>query len=291
MQGRILKGVAGTYTVLSGGVQYLLRAQNKLRRQKMTPMVGDLVEFTPGEGDQDGWLEAILPRWNQLARPPVSNIDAAGIVLTPVLPAPDLLLADKLLLSTRLAGIAPAIVINKADLDPEGAEAIAREYAGIGAPVLPMSAASGQGVSALGDLFAGQVFALSGQSGVGKSTIINALYGFSLQTGELSRKAERGKHTTRHSELIPLPGGGMALDTPGFSLMELKLMDPGGIAELMPEFESYAGMCRFNPCTHRSEPGCAVRLAAEAGEISPVRWSRYCAIYNEMDERWRNRYG
>ncbi len=292
MQGIITRGVGGFYYVLDAqGKVHQLRAQAKLRRARITPMVGDRVEFTPGNEEEDGWLKAVLPRKSALTRPPVANIDTVLIVIATAAPAPDLMMADRLLLSARESGIEAVLAVNKQDLDPEAAESIARQYRGAGADVFSVCARTGAGVEALRERLRGRVHAVAGQSGAGKSTLLNALYGFGLQTGDVSRKIERGRHTTRRCELIPLEGGGMALDTPGFSLLETKLCDPVLIKDNYPEFQPYEGQCRFSPCFHATEPDCAVRAAVEAGEIDPERHARYVALLDEMKIRWRDRYG
>lgn len=287
--GRVLRGIGGFYTVRgSDGGLYTLRAQAKLRRQHVRPMAGDLALFTPGEGEQNGWLEEILPRKNQLLRPPVANIDACVLVISAGYPQADLTLADQLLIFARMNGIEPVLAVNKCD---EGdAEVIARQYAGAKARVFPTCARSGAGTDALKAALSGRVYALCGQSGVGKSSLINRMYGLQLETGGLSEKIDRGRNTTRTCELIELPGGGGVLDTPGFSLLELPLMEPVRLKEWMPEFEEHEGQCRFSPCLHRTEPGCAVRAAVERGEISRERWARYAALSEEMNVRWKERY-
>ncbi len=291
MEGRVLSGVGGFYTVLTEeGQRYTLRAQGKLRRQRMTPMVGDQVRFQPGEGDQHGWLEAIMPRRNQLIRPPVANIDRIAIVVSAGTPEPDLMLVDRMLIFARMNEIEPLIVINKCDEDGGMAAEIAGQYAGIGVQTYRTCAATGEGLEELRSALRGTIHALGGQSGVGKSTLINKLYGLHQETGSLSEKIERGKNTTRHCELIPLPGGGMVLDTPGFSLLELNLMDPVELRNWMPEFDEYEGTCRFQPCMHITEPGCTVRAAMAEGKISEARWERYKALHADMTERWRERY-
>lgn len=292
MEGLIIKGIGGFYTVVDqAGDHHTLRAQAKLRRQRLKPMVGDRVTFEPGADEEsDGWLTAICPRKNSLVRPPVANIDRLVITLATVSPKADLMLADRLLMLCFRSNIVPVIVINKADQDAREAADLAREYAGASESMM-VSAESGEGVDALRALLRGTVHAFGGQSGVGKSTLINALYGLTLTTGSLSNKIDRGRHTTRHSELIPVAGGGMVLDTPGFSLLDIDLIDPIEIKALYPEFAPYDDECRFAPCAHFKEPGCAVKAAVEAGEIARARYERYQAIYEEMGERWKERYG
>ncbi len=290
MQGLITKGIGGFYTaVTDDGCAVTLRAQGKLRRQRQTPMVGDRVRFQPGAEGNEGWLVAILPRKNALARPPVANIDVALLVVAAASPDPDLLLLDRMLLAARQAGIAPVVAVNKADLNPARADEIMRAYRPAAEGAFSVSARSGEGVGALGAALTGRVHALAGPSGAGKSTLINALYGLTLATGRVSR-IERGRHTTRHSELMHLPGGGMVLDTPGFSLLESRLIEPIHLKEFYPEFAPFEGACRFSPCAHASDPGCAVRAALARGEIDPGRHERYRALFDEMTQRWRDRY-
>lgn len=291
MDGLIAKGVGGFYYVIDeGGRTHTLRAQGKLRRQRITPLVGDRVSFEAGEGEAHGWLNAVRERKNSLIRPPVANIDRLVITLAAVKPSPDLLLADRLLMLCRLSGIEPVLAINKRDQDGRAAEELAAEYAGAGAHIAMVSAEDGGGVDELRALLRGTVHAFGGQSGVGKSTLINALYGLTLSTGDLSDKTERGKHTTRHTELIAVEGGGMVLDTPGFSLLELDLAPPLTLKDLYPEFAPYEGLCRFSPCAHVEEPDCAVCRAAREGLIARARYERYAELYETMNERWRERY-
>ena len=289
LEGLITKGVGGFYTAVApDGRAHTLRAQSKLRRQKLTPMVGDRVKFQLGAEGEDGWLLAILPRKNSLTRPPVANIDLALLVVAAASPEADLLLLDRMLLYARQAGIRPVVAVNKFDLDPKTAEAIQCAYRGAADGAFLVSAGTGEGVEALREALSGSVHALAGQSGAGKSTLINRLYGLKLVTGQVSR-IERGKHTTRHSELIRLPGGGMVLDTPGFSLLESRLIEPIHLKESYPEFSPYEGDCRFSPCAHASEPGCAVRSAVGDG-IDPGRHERYKLLFDEMTQRWKDRY-
>ena len=291
MQGILLRGIGGFYYAMddAGGI-HTLRAQGKLRRDRMKPKVGDRVELSPGEGEEHGRILAIQPRRNQLTRPPVANIDVIVVVAAAATPDPDLEMVDRLLLNARRAGIEAQLVINKRDLDPDRAEAIAAQYRGAGVHPLLVSAGTGEGLEALRKALRGRVHALAGQSGAGKSTLINALYGLRQETGDLSRRIDRGKNTTRSCELIPVPGGGMVLDTPGFSLLETELFDPVELKEGWPEFAPYEGKCFFQPCYHASEPRCAVRDAVAEGAIDAERHGRYVEILNELKMRWRDRY-
>lgn len=289
-EGVIVKGVGGLYYARGeDGGTHVLRARGIFRRRHITPMVGDRVRFTPGQGEEHGWVEEILPRESQLVRPPVANVRYLVIVLAPA-PAPDYLLIDTLIAMALRQGIRPALVVNKCDLDGGTYEAMRSDYAGLGAPLLAVSALSGQGMDGLRSLLASGVCCLAGQSGVGKSTLLCAATGLRLQTGEISQKIHRGRHTTRHAELL-FSGEYRVLDTPGFSLLELwEGLEPIRLKEYYPEFAPYEGQCRFSPCYHLSEPGCAVLRAARAGEISQARLERYHLLLKKAQEAWRNRY-
>lgn len=291
MEGSILRGIGSFYTVLcdEDGREYTLRAQKKLRHQKLTPMVGDRVRFTPGQGEEDGWLEEILPRRSMLVRPSVANVDMLMLVVASV-PAPDLLLCDKLILRATQGSMTPAICVNKIDLGDGLAQQIEAEYAGTQLRVFSVSAHTGEGVGALREAMRGRVTCLAGQSAVGKSSLLNALFGLSLETGGLSRKTERGRHTTRRAEMMALDGM-FVLDTPGFSLLELEdAIEPEAFAQLYPEYNALAGACRFQPCLHDREPGCAVHAAVDRGELSAARWARYRELLGEVREKWKGRY-
>ena len=289
-EGVIIKGVGGLYYARGeDGGTHVLRARGIFRRRHITPMVGDRVRFTPGQGEEHGWVEEILPRESQLVRPPVANVRYLVIVLAPA-PAPDYLLIDTLIAMALRQGIRPALVVNKCDLDGGTYEAVRSDYAGLGAPLLAVSALSGQGMDGLRSLLASGVCCLAGQSGVGKSTLLCAATGLRLQTGEISQKIHRGRHTTRHAELL-FSGEYRVLDTPGFSLLELwEGLEPIRLKEYYPEFAPYEGQCRFSPCYHLSEPGCAVLKAARSGEISQARLERYHLLLKKAQEAWRNRY-
>lgn len=289
-EGVIIKGVGGLYYARgSDGEIHVLRAQGKLRRQRVTPMVGDRVRFSPGDGDQHGWLEEVLPRESELVRPPVANVRHVLLVVAPS-PAPDLVLMDTLLVMAIRQGIQPALVVNKCDLDGSLYEKLRQEYRGLDAPVVQVSAVTGQGMDELRALMKRGICCFAGQSGVGKSTLVCAATGLVLETGEISRKTSRGRHTTRHTELL-YKDGYAVLDTPGFSLLELwDGLEPVHLREYYPEFAPYDGRCRFAPCFHLSEPGCAVLEAAKRGEVAKERLERYHLLLARAQEAWRNRY-
>ena len=291
MTGCILRGIGSFYTVLcdEDHGDYTLRAQKKLRHQKLKPMVGDRVRFTPGQGEEDGWLEEILPRRSMMERPSVANVDMLMLVMASV-PQPDLLLLDKLILRAEAGGMTPAICVNKLDLGGELAEQIRTEYQGTQLRVFAVSAHTGEGVEALREAMRGKVTCLAGQSAVGKSSLLNALFGLELETGGLSRKTERGRHTTRRAEMMEMDGM-FVLDTPGFSLLELEdNIDPQDFAQLYPEYNQLAGECRFQPCLHDREPGCAVHAAVDAGMLGRARYERYRQLLAEVRENWKGRY-
>lgn len=290
MTGSIMRGIGSFYTVLcdEDGQEYTLRAQKKLRHQKLTPMVGDRVRFLPGQGEDNGWIEEILPRKSVMERPSVANADMLMLVVASV-PHPDLMLIEKLILRAARGNMTPAICVNKIDLGDELAKEIREEFKGTQLRVFAASALTGEGIGELRAAMRGKVTCLAGQSAVGKSSLLNRLFGLELETGGLSRKTERGRHTTRRSEMMAVDGM-MVLDTPGFSLLELPNMEPQDFAELYPEYNELAGDCRFQPCLHDREPGCAVHAAVDAGKLSAVRWARYRELLAEVKENWKGRY-
>ena len=289
-QGTLIRGFGGFYTVRDAeGQEFTLRCKKKFRRLGLSPLVGDEVLFTPGEGEEHGWLEEILPRSSQCLRPPVANVSLLLIVVAPV-PEPDLLLVDRMMVRARAQGMDMLLVVNKCDLDEGLAQELQAQYAGAQLPVYAVSAESGQGLAALRERMGGRLCCLTGQSGVGKSTLLNALLGLSLETGEISRKIQRGKNTTRHAELL-IKDGLRVLDTAGFSLLELDGgMEPVTLKEYYPEFAEYEGKCRFEPCYHDREPGCAVTAACGEGAIHPELLARYRALLAEVRQAWRERY-
>lgn len=289
-RGTLVKGMGGFYTVADeDGTRYTLRCKKKFRHQRITPLVGDEVLFTPGEGEEHGWVEEILPRRSECLRPPVANVELLIIVVAPS-PEPDMLLVDRMMVRARQQGMAVALVVNKCELNEELPERLRREYRGAEVPVLAVSAREERGLEALRQRMAGRLCCLSGQSGVGKSTILSHLLGLTLETGELSERIQRGKNTTRHAELL-MGGGVRVLDTAGFSLLELdEKLEPVQLKDYYPEFLPHEGACRFQPCYHDREPGCAVTAACAAGDISPERLERYRALLAEVREAWRERY-
>ena len=284
-RGTLVLGIGSYYTAKDEeGSCYTLRCKKKFRRQGISPLTGDEVLFSPGTGEEHGWIEEILPRKTVCLRPPVANVTRLVIVLAPV-PEADLLLADRLISRAVAQGMDVLIAVNKTDLDENLAPEMAEEYRAAGFPVFPVCAKTGEGLDALKEAMKGALCCLTGQSGAGKSTLLNALLGLELETGDISRKIARGKNTTRQAELIEKDGL-RVMDTAGFSLLE-----PEKLRERYPEFRPYEGKCRFRECLHDREPGCAVREAAQQGEIHPERLERYRELLRETREEWRERYG
>ncbi len=286
----LLKGVGGFYTLRTPvGEEVTAQARGRFRREGLSPVCGDRVLF---ERQQEGHaaIVEILPRRNLLIRPPVANIDQIVIVLSVSAPKPDLLLCDKLLLQAVPLGIEPLIALNKCDEADDGAsESIREEYA----PhfrTMTLSAHSKEGVEELGCALQNKVSCFAGQSAVGKSSLLNALLpALDLPVGGLARRTERGKHTTRHAELWPYRGGAV-LDTPGFSLLELSLLDQQTLDSAYREFGDAPKNCRFTACSHRTEPGCAVRELVENGGMSRGRYARYVELSLQFEEMRRHIY-
>lgn len=287
--GTIIKGIGGFYYVKSAdGKITECKAKGKFRKEGLTPVVGDHVEIM---FHQDGYasVEEILPRKNLLVRPAVSNIDMLLIVIAATKPEPDLLLVDKLIIQAKLNKIEPVIIINKCDNDEKKAyRSIMKDYQSFN--VFPISAKTGFGMQALLEKLDTGTSCFAGQSAVGKSSIMKSLIpDADFQIGGLSRKTDRGKHTTRHAELIPFQHGAL-LDTPGFSLYELEYLEQYILDSCYPEFGSEPEKCRFSSCMHIAEPDCAVKELLVNGLLSKARYDRYCSIAKELEQRRKHRY-
>ena len=290
--GIILKGVGGFYTVLSNGMSFVCKARGLFRKQNQTPIVGDNVSFSLNADGETGYLLSIEARKNELIRPMVANIDKLFIVVSASKPAVDLLLVDKLLLCCEKLRIEPVLIINKCDdADAASIDGIRKEYSLTGYRIYTVSAVTGDGIEALRSELEGSVVCFAGQSAVGKSSLLNALIpGMKLEVGELSRKTERGRHTTRHAELIPIGNGGAVLDTPGFSLLENIECEPEEIKNLYPELRRHVFECRFSGCLHISEPGCAVKEEIVGRDFDSERYNRYVRLVKEAMENRKHKY-
>ena len=289
-RGTLMKGIGGFYTVLSEeGDTHVLRCMKKIRRLGISPLPGDNVRFIPGAGEEHGWITDILPRKSVCLRPPVANISMLVIVIAPV-PAPNLLLADKLISRSLAQGIKAVIAVNKTDLDQDFAPYIIDEYRASGLEIFPVSAVRRDGLQLLRRCMTDELCCFAGQSGVGKSTLLNSTLDLDLETGEISKKIMRGKNTTRQTELF-IKDGIRVMDTAGFNLLENEReLPPEELKKRYPEFRQFEGKCRFRECLHDSEPGCAVSLAAEEGIISHGRVERYRILLEEARNEWRDRY-
>ena len=281
-EGRIFKALSGFYYVDDGQTVTACRGRGKLRHEKVTPLVGDRVLFTR-QADGSGTLDQVLPRKNEFYRPAVANIDQLVIIASEATPVTDPFLIDWVAAIAQGRGCRSVICINKCDLaSGEGLEAIYRQA---GFPTLRMSAETGEGMDQLKELIAGKVSAFTGNSGVGKSSVLNALDpGIALSTGDVSQKLGRGRHTTRHVELYRLSCSALAADTPGFSSFDVDRMELARKEELQyafPDFAPYLGRCRFQDCAHVKEKGCAVLAALKEGEIEPTRHQSYVRLYEQ----------
>lgn len=288
MQGKIVKGISGFYYVhVVGTGIYECKAKGAFRNQKIKPLVGDNVEIAVvDEEKRIGNVETILPRANELIRPAVSNIDMALVIFAAAKPEPNFNLLDRFLCMMEYQKVPVTICFNKCDLiDEEKRSMLQAIYEPAGYPVLFTSAKSGENIEELKALLNGKTTTVAGPSGVGKSSLINTLQDqVEMETGQISTKIERGKHTTRHSEIIPLGERSYIMDTPGFSSMDVPGFEKEDLWTCYPEFLEYEPYCRFQGCSHISEPDCGVKNALEEGKISKVRYDNYVLLYEEMKQ-------
>lgn len=285
MQGKIIKGIAGFYYVhvAESGV-YECKAKGVFRNQKIKPLVGDDVEIAViDEAEKKGNIEQILPRKNELIRPAVANIDLAMILFAAAKPQPNFNLLDRFLVMMQYQNVPVKICFNKTDLvTEEELHRFADIYQNCGYDTLAVSAKEGWGMEALSEALAEKTTAVAGPSGVGKSSLINCLQPYvQMETGSISEKIERGRHTTRHSEIIPICGNTYVMDTPGFSILDIPGLEKEDLQRYYPEFAAFEPYCRFKGCSHISEPDCGIKEALEAGDISSLRYENYRLLYEE----------
>lgn len=288
VEGTIIRALSGFYYVQAADGVVTCRARGRFRSGGQTPLVGDRVrvEINP---DGTGTVAEIRPRKNAFGRPAVANVDYLVMVASEAIPVTDPYLVDRVAVRCGKNGCGLAVVVNKCDLAP--GERLAEIYASAGYPVHRVSAATGAGIDALRSWLAGKICCFTGNSGVGKSSVLNALHpALSIPTGEVSRKLGRGRHTTRHVELFDLGNGSLVADTPGFASFGDEAEEPifpEELAGFFPEFSGLVSACRFDDCTHRSEPGCAVR-GAVGDRVRPSRYASYLRLYEEASaiRRW-----
>lgn len=282
--GRIMKALSGFYYVQTASELIECKARGRFRKEKLTPLVGDWVEITMERGR--GMVEQIMPRTNCFVRPAVANLDLLVLLASQVIPVTEPFLIDRV---TAIAGnqnVPVVICVNKCDQPSEGR--LAELYTRAGYDVVTTSAVTGEGIEQLRQLISGKVVAFTGNSGVGKSSVLNCLAPeLSLETGDVSEKLGRGRHTTRHIQLYPLSDGTLVADTPGFSAFDTDQMEivlKENLQYAFPDFAPYLGKCQFHDCAHRREPGCAVTEALREGKIEPTRYDSYLRLYEKAME-------
>ncbi len=282
--GRIMKALSGFYYVQTSDRLVECKARGRFRKEGITPLVGDWVDISLEQ--EKGMIEQIQPRRNSFVRPAVANLDLLVLLVSEAIPVTEPFLIDRI---TAIAGdqnVPVVICINKSDL--EAGETLSHIYRSAGYDVVCTSAATGEGIDALRELIRGKVTAFSGNSGVGKSSVLNCLNGsLSLKTGEISEKLGRGRHTTRHIELFALDETTLVADTPGFSSFDTEQMEiilKENLQYAFPDFAPYLGQCQFHDCAHLKEPGCRITQAVAAGEIQTSRYDSYVKLYEKAKE-------
>lgn len=294
MQGKIIKGIAGFYyvDVVESGI-YECKAKGIFRKEKRKPLVGDNVEIEIlNEEEKTGNLVQIYERKNELIRPAAANVDQALVIFAVRQPDPNYVLLDRFLIAMEQQEIPVIICFNKSDLAKEQElEAMCQIYEGCGYHILTTSASCEEGIETVRELLEGKTTVVAGPSGVGKSSLTNLLQEeINMETGEISKKLKRGKHTTRHSQLLTVGEHTYLMDTPGFSSMFVEGMEKEELRQFFPEFREYEGTCRFQGCVHVHEPGCLVKEAVEEGKLSSQRYENYVSFYEELKEKEKRRY-
>ncbi len=284
MNGLITKGIGGFYYVLTSEGIVEAKGRGIFKKDGITLSVGDQVDLELIE-EGKGVINSIFPRKNQFIRPPIANVDTFIVVLAPTKPRPNYMLIDKFLIMAEMSGIKPVLCINKCDLaTAEELEEIKSIYRDVYS-VIAISCIKQQGLDQLKTVIGSQKAALAGPSGVGKSTILNSLHPqANMETGDISKKTNRGKHTTRHVEIFAIEGGGMVFDTPGFTSFEILEAGEDNLADFYPEIKRVKDKCRYGDCRHMKEPDCAVRDAVAQGKIHQKRYASYLANLEEIQK-------
>ncbi|MDD6405204.1 MAG: ribosome small subunit-dependent GTPase A [Clostridiales bacterium] len=287
VSGKIIKGIGGFYYVdAQDGNVYECKAKGIFRNKKIKPLVGDNVHIEILDTDNNlGNIIEILPRFNSLIRPAVANVDQTIIIFAVNEPEPNFNLLDRFLVNMEKSCVKTIICFNKNDLSGDYTDAC-ESYRKSGYETLFISAREQKGLQELRNIIKGKTTVFAGPSGVGKSSTLNAIKpDAEAQTGEISEKIKRGRHTTRHSELMHVEGNTYIMDTPGFSSLHVEGIEPQDLKEYFPDIAVYTGKCRFNMCNHVSEPDCLVKNAVECGDISRIRYDDYVMIYNDLKEK------
>lgn len=291
IKGRITKLLGGYYYVAGeDGEYYETRARGIFRHVGQKPVVGDYVEITVDEAHQLHSVEKILERTNSILRPPIANVDQIFLFIPTANPKYNLLLIDKMLAYYESKHVEVVPIISKYDMDPEEALKLTALYESAVYKVYRLSAYERETVESVKKLLPGKTTALSGVSGSGKSTFLNNVLGLNLETGSVSEKTNRGKHTTRHTEIFKGEGGMYLFDTPGFSSMDLSEIESGELDKYFRDFHDYLGQCKFLDCSHRKEPGCKILKAYTDGDIRLSRYENYLKIYEELLEKENSKW-